>query len=217
MRSPVILPPVPETGEVAVPDNPIPIEPAGLATPQEVNTADRSPLIKNRLLMYRFDVGMRKYSGAWDPIDDPLVLAAGITHEPDYWPLGIEAGFTFSTVDDDKDGSGYRSSNYAVNFGGSKTFWPVDDKLLWTFGGGLAINYLDERYDIFTPPSTTTGQSGSDWWLAAYLHTRLAWKVSDTFDIGLDLGGMTGQSVSTIGPVRSSENGQLLLSFGFHR
>ena len=58
---------------------------------------------------------------------------------------------------------------------------------------------------------------GNEWWLAGYLHTRLAWMLSSSFDIGLDLRGLTGQNVSTVGPVRDGNYGQLLLSLGLHR
>ena len=35
-------------------------------------------------------------------------------------------------TDDDKDGSGYRSTSLEFTFGGSKSFWPVEDRLIWT-------------------------------------------------------------------------------------
>jgi len=185
------------------------------ATAQDVSHQD--PFRSDNLLIYRFDVGVRKFDSSWKPVDRPIVLGAGLTYEPEYWPLGIEAGVSYSTDDNEVDGSGYRSTNLEFTFGASKSFWPVADKLIWTFGAGAALNHTSERVSVFTPPFTTVEQSGKDWWAALYLHTRLAWMFGETFDIGLDLRGMSGQSMSTVGPVRSTENGQLLLSLGVHR
>ena len=193
---------------------------AGAAAPA-ARTQDpewENPFAQDRLLLYRLDVGSRRFiSSSWDPVDDPLVIAVGLTYEPAYWPVGIETGASYSTADGILNGSGYRSTNFDFSFGLSKSFWPVSDKLLWTFGAGLAMNFTNERVNIFTPPATNQGFRGNDRWIAGYLHTRLGWKFSETFDVGVDLRGMTGQDVSTIGPVKSSDNYQVLVGIGIHR
>lgn len=177
----------------------------------------RSQFRSERLLVYRLDVGMRRFQHSWESVEDPLVIGAALTYEPQHWPMGLEAGISYSSADGDSNGDGYRTTNLGLNFGMSKSFWPIREKIVLTFGAGLALNFTRDRLDVFTPPATNTEVKDRDTWLAGYGHTRLAWQYSPGFDIGIDAQIMTGQDISTIGPVRDSDNGQLTLSFGFHR
>ena len=176
-----------------------------------------NPFRGERLLVYRLDIGQRLYDNDWDAVDEQLAVAASLTYEPEYWPLGLEAGVMYSTADGNQDGDGYRSTNLGLNFGGSKTFWPVQHRMLWTFGAGVALNITNDRIDVFNPSNPLQSAKDKDTWLAGYAHTRLAWRYSPSFDLGLDLQTMGGQDIGTIGPVRNSNNLQLMLSFGFHR
>lgn len=190
-----------------IPDNQQ--EPSAVDTPGlQHGMAYENPFEKHRLLIYHVDVGVRQYDSDWEPADQPWVFGAGITLEPASWPIGIEFTSSYSSTSDSLDGAGYTSTNFELTFGGSKSFWPIRDRLIWTFGAGLAMTKTKVR---------ASTSNGDDWWTALYLHSRLGWKLSDAFDIGFDLRTMDGQSVSTGGVQRRSDNVQLLLSFGFYQ
>ncbi len=199
--------------ETASTDGAVVVEPiAEEAPPRE------DPFAHDRLLLFRLDVGQRLFSSSdWDPVSDPFMVALGVTYEPDYWPVGIEAGFSYSTDDGILDGSGYRSTNFEISGGISKSFWIVPDSWLWSFSGGLSFNSTKDRINVFMPPITNTQVNAKDKWIAGYIGTRMAWKFSRAFDIGASVRAASGQNVSTFGPVRSSDNVQVLFGLGLHQ
>ena len=79
---------------------------------------------------------------------------------------------------------------------------------------------LSHSLDIFDAdsPVATSSTSANDFWPGAYAHTRIAWKFSKTFDVGVDLRGLFGPSnVSLIGPVRQGNYVQWTIGLGIHQ
>jgi len=201
------------SGESVAAEEALVVEPAAEEAPPRAD-----PFAHERLLLFRLDVGQRLFSSSdWDPVSDPFMVAMGVTYEPDYWPVGIEAGFSYSTDDGILDGSGYRSTNIEISGGLSKSFWIVPDTWLWSFSGGLSFNSTKDRINVFMPPISNTQVNAKDKWIAGYLGTRMAWKFSRAFDVGLSVRAASGQNVSTFGPVRSSDNVQVLFGLGLHQ
>ncbi len=190
-----------------------PMEPSPAKAPVQWN-----PFDLDRLLIYRIDFGQRLFASSdWDPVSDPFLVSLGLIYEPKYWALGMEAGFSYSTDDGIIGQSGYESQNLELFGGLTKSFWLLPDNLLLTLAGGMSLNWTKERINVFTPPATNGRVDGRNSWLAGYVRTRLAWKFTDVFDVGIDVRASSGQNVSTIGPVKSSENYQVLLGIGIHQ
>lgn len=171
------------------------------------------------LSFFTVGVGQRKWDCSWEPVEDAIVIQVGYDYEPEAWPVGIETAFQWAGADATLEGSGLTSDSFEASIGASKTLRPFSRHILWTFGAGLALTYSRETLTVFDPGGAgVTDRTETDLWPAGYAHTRLAWKFSETFDVGVDVRGLLGgNSIGLIGPVRAGEYVQATLGFGIHR
>jgi hypothetical protein len=186
---------------------------AGCATGPTTQTSYRE------LSFFTIGAGLRYWDCSWEPVDEPLTIQASYTYEPEVWPVGIETALQWSFSDESLEGSGLTSDNFEFSLGATKSFFPVSEKLIWTFGAGVAFTYSTERLSVFVPGTPSTQDTNSsDFWPGVYGHTRLAWKFSPTLDVGVDLRGLYGaDSVRLIGPVRDGQYVQVTMGLGIHR
>lgn len=171
------------------------LDPGGRDDP--VRSAD------NRVGLY---VGQRYLDeGEWEPVDEQLALGIEYSHERPGSVIGWEAGFFHSSDDDDVLGFDVEVSTIEFYGGVRKTFG--DGVVRPYVGGGLALITLEADISGVGDADDTSP--------AGYAHAGLAFRVSDSFHVGVDLRALFASDLDLAGIDTDADYEQLALMLGF--
>lgn len=197
-----VYPTHPEGGSAAAP-----VAPPAPAPPPVGAVTDQV----GRFARFSTLFGWRGYDSSFDPVDDQFVFQLGGTHETPRFPVGIEWAIAFASDSQDFNGFRFTNQNFELSLGPTKTFHLGGGRWFTNVGAGVAWTYTEEGETNYC----CSFDGEDDNWFGAYAHAALIYRVSPSWDIVLDVRGLTGEDIE-LGPFTlEGEYLQLALGFGF--
>ena len=174
------------------------------AVSQTIPPRDPSLARDNRISMY---VGQRNLDeDDWDPVEEQTMFGLEYAHETYGSAVGFEVGI-MGSKDDDHVGGVDVEGKTAELYGGIRK----------TFGEDVVRPYLGAGLSVIKAKAEVGSQDDDDSAAAVYAHGGIAFFMSESFFIGLDLRFLFSGDLEIAGSDVNANYGQLafLMGFGF--
>lgn len=164
----------------------------------------RDPTIHrdNRVSIY---LGQRNLDeDDWEPVDEQATLGFEYAYEPYGSTVGFEVGIMGSSDDDEIGATDVEGRTGEIYAGVKKTFG--EDVVRPYVGGGLAFMSAEGEIGPLDDDDSSA---------AFYFHLGLAFAISESFFLGLDVRGLAGSDLELGGIDVEGDYGQLAIVMGF--